>query len=117
MSEHKYRLIYQITPKPEGILKKDLPKDVGACDSVVLISMLDHDDGSYSQVNVTLDGATEKPITPNQLFKVWSLLTKELADDKDLEAGKRAFCNDIFEVIREAALKATPKEPEVKETQ
>lgn len=77
--QHKYRLTYSIDAHPEGIAREDLPKGKGACDAVLLMSIIYPPDGSLSVLVVTKDGREDREMTDQELFKFWTLLTSRVA--------------------------------------
>jgi hypothetical protein len=104
MSNHKYKLLYQIDPKPEGVTKEDIPETWGACDALLLASIIYPKDGSLSIYFVGEDGRTGKALDDSEWFKVWSLLTARLADSKTLPRYKKELCSMFFETIKEFLL-------------
>ena len=58
MTDDKYALTYELTPRFDGIRREDIPEGHGACDRAILLSCIEHDDGSYSQVLLDVEGAT-----------------------------------------------------------
>jgi hypothetical protein len=114
MAENKkYRVTYSIISHKDGVtadklgqahLEKLKKEDVGATDAVIMISMAYPADGSFSMLPASLDGRTGKEVDDNELFKVWTMLAKSLADSPTLGPGKKAFAAQVFEEIRSVML-------------
>lgn len=111
MSEHKYKLQYKVFPKPEGISNEKAAEDAnkdgtGACDAMLLASIIYPEDGSLSIFFMGIDGRSGKELADNEWFKVWAMLTSRLARSHTLAPGKRDFCATVFETYRELLLGA-----------
>ena len=100
--EEKYHLTYELTPHPEGITKEDVPPGHGACDAAILCSIMYPPDGSYSLLLLPADGRNGDRLPDSEIFKVWTLMTKRLAESKTLPEPRRAFVEEIWGVIRAA---------------
>jgi hypothetical protein len=109
MQQHKYRLVYTVEAKPDGFAKCDVPPGFGACDALILCSLIYPEDGSLSAAFVSTDGRTNKDLDVNEIFKAWSLLATELMDREDLQPGKRNLCMLVHETIKRAILNAKEK--------
>lgn len=94
-----YHLTYKITPHPEGIAKEQVPAGDGACDALIVHSLIYPPDGSLSLLTTGTDGRHARDVSPNEMFKVWSLMSKELADNEQLSKNKRELCQIVFETI------------------
>ena len=113
-NDQKYRVTYSIISHKDGVTRENFfpahmeklkgPEDVGATDAVLVISMLYPPDGSFSMLLSTLDGRTDGEVDDNELFKVWTMLAKSLAESKTLGPGKRAFASQVFEEVRSVML-------------
>jgi len=113
-NDQKYRVTYSIISHKDGVTRDNFfpahmeklkgPEDIGATDAAIVISMLYPPDGSFSMALSTLDGRTGKEVDDNELFKVWSMLSKTLAESKTLGPGKKAFASQVFEEIRSVML-------------
>lgn len=101
----KYHLIYSVEAHPEGI-EEDLidRKTHGGCDAMVFISVIHGVDGSRSSAILSLDGRNGAPMTATDLWKEWASLTWHLSQLDDLGEGRREFCQQVYEVIRDAVL-------------
>lgn len=102
-NNHKYYLTYSLKPHPDGIGAHEILKHgIGACDAIVIGSILKGKDGSHTQAICSLDGKSNKPLSDNELFKFWCMLAGQLAEQaSDLEEGKRKFCQVVINSIRE----------------
>lgn len=113
-NDQKYRVTYSIISHKDGVTRENFfpahmeklkgPEDIGATDAAIVISMIYPTDGSFSMLSSSLDGRTGKEVDDNELFKVWSLLAKSLAESKTLGPGKKAFAGQVFEEIRSVML-------------
>ena len=97
--EHQYRLIYTIEAKPDGIKKADIPKDCGATDAVLIASIMYSSDGSSNTAFVSVDGATNRPMDVNEIFKVWTLLAIGFINDMKLQDAWRFIAQTAFKLI------------------
>ncbi len=115
MSDHKYRLLYMLKPVPDGITKTGIEElnkvrpneQWGACDALVLMSLLYPEDGSLSMMVVPLDGrpeaaANELRLEDHELFKVWTLLAHRLMDSETLGDGPKGLCRAVHETMVES---------------
>lgn len=84
----------------EILAAKEKDSDVGACDSLVLISGLYPPDGGHSQALITMDGRTGGPLEMRDLWKAWFLLAAALAEDETLFSGKRMVCQAVVDAVR-----------------
>jgi len=111
-NDQKYHVTYSILSHKEGVTKDQLfpahkrvrEQDIGATDALIGISMLYPVDGSFSMMVSSLDGRTGKEVDDNELFNVWSMLSKTLAESTTLGPGKKAFARQVFEEIRSVIL-------------
>jgi len=102
MKDHKYRLLYDIQKKPEGILKEDIPKDWGACDAIMIASILYPEDGSLSIMIIGEDGRTNQKLSDEELFKVWAVLSAKLSESKTLGESQKDLCHITHSIIKNA---------------
>lgn len=107
---HNYKLLYKIEKPEGGVSKADVPAGYGATDALLLTSILYPEDGSLSTFFIGIDGRKptdlkEAELDDNEWFKIWSMLTKRLADSETLPEGKKAFCGQVFEAFRAILLK------------
>jgi hypothetical protein len=102
---HKYKLKYKLEHECGNFEKESIKEGEGATDALLIFSLLYPEDGSYSQYHYSIDGRNNgQEISDNDLFKIWTMLTKRLSDSKTLANNKKAFAGDVFKVIREAVL-------------
>jgi hypothetical protein len=118
MSDHKYKLTYRIKGYPNGLTKDELgplakssqgEDGFGACDAMLMASIIYPEDGSLSILFVGHDGRTNTELSDDEWFKVWSMLSGRLADSKTLGPGRRALCQSVIETLRETMLAARTK--------
>lgn len=102
MVEHKYRVTYDVTPHPEGLTKDELTPGRGACDGLVLASILGHPGGpgDLSVAFVSLDGFTGLELTPEQQFLIWAMWAHALAEK--LSGSQRDLCQLVHDTIKTA---------------
>ncbi len=105
---HKYHITYSIDHHPEGLTKDEVVKkadggDLGACDSIILISMMGTPNKKEGLSTIIVSRTKDDgELTPDQMFTVWSVWTAALAEDKNLSPGRRALCQGVVETIRAA---------------
>ena len=116
---HNYKLLYKIEKPEGGVEKKDVPEGYGATDALLLVSTLYPEDGSLSTYFIPVDGRNagkledeSSVLSDTELFKIWSMLTKRLADSDTLAEGKRLFCGQVFDTFREIMLKVQREKAE-----
>src|ERR1700761_5540680 len=109
--ERTYPLTYEITPRPERVPASWVREQgLAACDAVVVLSMIYPEDGSFSLAVPSLDGRTGEPVTDADLWKVWTMLAKNLSESPTLSAPKREFCELTFKAVFAAMAAAAAKE-------
>lgn len=105
---HRYRLSYRLEPMPDGITveeaKARAKEGYGACDAMLVASIIYPADGSLSILFDGKDGRTGEELHDNEWFKVWMLLTKRLAQSKTMHDGKSALCAIVFEMVSQAVM-------------
>lgn len=110
MAEHKYRLSYRLDPLDPPLGKEEVIKrqeeGFGACDAMLVASIIYPEDGSYSLQFMSQDGRTGEDLTDLEMFKVWSMLSSRLAQSATLDPGRKMLCRVTFETIRDAILGA-----------
>lgn len=106
----KYHLTYDAKAHPEGIEKEQVPDGQGGCTAVVIGSLLYPEDGSYSTVFASLDGRTGEPLSDDELWKAWTMLTHQLGMSPTLTPNKKALCNEVFGIVKQAILSARDEE-------
>lgn len=117
MSNHRYRLTYDVQPQPKGLLKEEVPKGKSAADAIMMASIIYPEDGSLSVLFISRDGRPEAApsheLAPHEIFKIWGMLASRLANNPALAAGQRALCESVWNVICEVVRgqKAEAEEP------
>jgi hypothetical protein len=89
-------------PHPEGIEKAAVPEGRGACDAMLLGSIVFPPDGSYSIMFMAIDGRTGEELSGVELFKAWAMLAKGLGENETLSPEKRALCESVWQAIAKA---------------
>jgi len=77
----------------------------GGCESVGLISVMGKfGEGPLSTLVITYDGHSKQEWTGDQLFQIWTLIAKKIADDPTTSPGKAHLASEVFETVRSAIL-------------
>lgn len=106
--ETKYHLLYRLRPFPEGLTKSEFPwdeEDTGACDAVLVGSVIYPPDGGLSVMFYGVDGRTKEPMDIQEMFKLWTILTHKLGEELP-EGGRKQFCASTFETFRKAFMES-----------
>lgn len=106
MSEHRYRLKYKLETEAGSFTREQI--EDGGTDALMLISCLHPEDGSYSQTFRTMDGRTDKPMAPKDIFKAWMMLGAALAQKEDLDEGRRVLAETVIAILFNAFVKRPP---------
>jgi hypothetical protein len=106
MSERRYPITYEVTFQDPPLDRLAIPKGHGACDAVVILSLLYPEDGSFSMLPMSRDGRTGEELSDAELFKCWTLLAAHLAESKTLSPEKRQLAAQLFDVVRQAVATA-----------
>jgi hypothetical protein len=101
VSQHKYKVIYDFEAKPEGLTKEEVPEGKSATDSLLCVSILYPEDGSLSVYILGVDGRTGEMPTDHEMYKVWMMLTKRMANSQTLSPNRRANCAAVWQMICE----------------
>ena len=64
-NNHKYKLIYKMVKKPNGMVKERVPNGWGGCDAVLFCSIIYPEDGSLSIYYMGVDGRKYGEIQEN----------------------------------------------------
>lgn len=99
---HKYQLRYEFESetRPEGYTKDELGSK-GGCDAFLGISIIKPEDGSYSQACVVnIDGAENRSLTQEEIFKIWMMLGLSLYDQGKLEGWKHQLTELHSQAVR-----------------
>lgn len=114
-NEHIYRLLHKVEVPPDG-LRVDEAYDkskegYGACDAILLASIIYPADGSLSVQFVSADGRTGKleDLADNEWFKIWGMLASRLARSQTLDANKKELADIVWQTICRAV--AGPPKP------
>ncbi len=100
----KYHLTYEMKAYPEGITKEEVPPGCGACTTMIIAGVAMGDDGSSSHLFASKDGRNDQEVSDNDMFRTWTLMAKQLSESEELSDDKKAFCKEIFEIIRQAVV-------------
>ena len=99
---YRYHLTYEIRPHPAGVDRGDIPEHCGASDALFVASILYPPDGSLSVMTSGLDGRTGEDLADLEVFKVFTLLAKRLAESETLTDEKREFAETIWRAVSAA---------------
>jgi len=106
MEENKYFVTYNLTSHPDGIAREQVPEGDGAATAVAILSMIYPPDGSFSLLVASLDGRTGETVSDKELWKVWTLMAKELSNSATLSPNKKELCALTFDIMRQGILSA-----------
>jgi hypothetical protein len=98
-----YPLRYSVESRPGGWRKEELGEDGGA-DAVIIVSLIFGEDGSRSEMTLSLDGRTKKQLPDIELFKTWVGFAYQLQDSPTLSPAARAICRLAYMTVREDIL-------------
>ena len=100
----RYPLTYRIDPRPDKPTLDQVRADgLGACDAILLASIIRGSDGALSYAFPSLDGATSGPLSATDCFKVWVVLAHYLATDvQDLGDGRRTLALLVHRMVQAA---------------
>ncbi len=103
---HDYKLKYDLTFKAGHFKAEDLrAKGKGGTDALILISCIEHEDGSYSQGWQSYDGNRgATPMSTAQEFKAWNMMGASLLERTDLKSYQRHSLEVAIEVVRKYLL-------------
>jgi hypothetical protein len=104
MSNYKYALRYTVDfqSREKGYFKKDVETDKqGLTDAAMIVSIIKPKDGSYSQMLMTHDGQTKKPLTQKDIFKVWLTLGISLSDTNELKGWHKEVVDSVTRLVRD----------------
>lgn len=100
---HNYKLKYKINieARDEGYQPEDCSEECGLTDVLAVFSILYPDDGSYSQcITLTADGREKRPMSQDEIFKLWMTLGLSLSEAETLSDSKRQFVQTFAEIVR-----------------
>lgn len=104
MADKKYPVEYTVD-FPEGGISAEEAKAkfgdgaFGLCDAIMFANVLRPDDGSLSVLFVSRDPLTGGEMTPEEYFKIWTLMANFLVN-KLPEGGRRNLCEAVVDTIR-----------------
>ena len=106
--DHGYRLTYEIKRHDPPLTEEQLKRqegDVGACDSLLICSVMgDPDPGTATGISALwfgVHGEKDDELTPDAEFKLWALLAHRLIDRLP-DGGRRDLVTQVREAIRSA---------------
>lgn len=91
-----YHLLYTIKAIPEGLATEDVPRETGACDDIVVLSIVLPPTGEYSQVYQAVKGSTKTAMPVKDVFKAWIMLAGQLMGQTDLDPGRQVFVEMVW---------------------
>jgi hypothetical protein len=98
---YKLRYVYDHENREQGYTKNDIENDnQGLCDSLILISIIKPEDGSYSQLILSHDGKENRELTDEELFKAWLMLAMKINERKKLKGWKKQLIHEVSMAIR-----------------
>lgn len=84
MSDHVYKLKYDLEFEAGEFSSGDLTAGGhGGTDALFFASFIYPENGTFSLDWHTLDGRTNEPLSDREVFKMWSLLATQLAENRD----------------------------------
>jgi hypothetical protein len=100
MSEHKYKVAYNIVPLGEGKTKAELQADpdlheFGGTDEFIMFSTLKPEGGGRSVKWSSSDGSG-KSLPPAELFHAMVIIARDLALKGELDKGREEVCWAIW---------------------
>lgn len=99
----RYHILYTATPQPKGLPREEIPPGNGACDCIVVHSIIGvpGSAGPLSVAVVSLNGTDGSELTPEQQFTVWSLWADSLAKRLP-EGGRKLLAQAVIDSVRDA---------------
>lgn len=99
--EHAYHITHKIKAHPNGISKDEVLADeeMGACDEILLASIIKNEAGASSTLFITRNGAEDRPFTPFETFRVWALLAAHLKETLPEGDGRHAIVSAAHEMV------------------
>lgn len=104
--EHKYKLTYRLCPHPEGVTKAQIAmmgdqEHLGACDRIIVHSIIDTRDGGLSSMIMSINGHTVEPMPAEEEFKHWALMAHHLMERLP-PGGRRELVTMVHETVKAA---------------
>lgn len=103
--EHKYKMTYEL--KQAEVTATEVPEGYGACDAMIMHSIIFPPDGSYSHFMVSLDGRTGEDMDTAEEFKAWTMMAATLAKRDDLSPGRKELVEYVWNTICNAMKSAS----------
>lgn len=100
----KYHAFYKFEARPEGVPRIDIPDGWGACDALLITSIIYGADGSVSTAFIGMDGTEAGPLKPYDYFRTWSMLADTLANHEGLSEQARQICRESFQMVKSRML-------------
>lgn len=100
MNNRKYSVTYVGAVHQPPISRADVAKlgpDAGACDALLLASVLFDGNGNPDVLFATVDGRKDGPMAADDVWKVWAFLSKWLMEQPLLTAAERTECRRAYE--------------------
>jgi len=109
----RFHFLYNFEPKPEAIRKEEIPEGWGACDAMLAVSIVYPPDGGFSIMLLPLDGRVPgEALSDREMFKVWAMMSKRLAESSTLGEYGRSFAQMVWETWTESLTRA-PEDADV----
>lgn len=91
MNQHKYKLKYEFKPEAGEFTAEEIrAAKCGGTDAMLFFSCIYPEDGSLSVTHDSADGRSGgKPMTSQEVFKMWVLIGKKLSRAEDLDSVKQ----------------------------
>ncbi len=87
-----------------GVFKPDeiQAEGSGGTDRLIVISCIEHENGSYSQVFYGVDGFTDEPPSAKHCFKAWNMMGAQVAEMEGLEDWQKETIEKSIQAVRDA---------------
>lgn len=107
-SSRTYPITYELTQQDPPLTKeevRELGRNVGAADALIVLSIIFPEDGSYSMQPASIDGRTGSGLSAKEIFKAWLMLTAWIGQLPDLDDLRREMAKHTFETISEVIMR------------
>lgn len=91
----RYHVTYSVQAHPRGVPVADVPEGHGATDSVIVLSILSHEDGWRDFAMATLDGRADEPMSAHEVWEAWCYMAAALEAHPDTPEALRAIAADV----------------------
>ena len=99
-TEQRWHATYATHLHPEGLTREQVPEGHGACDALVIASLIYPSDGSFSSMFVARDGRTKDgELSAHEQFKAWSLWAGKLATSLDPGTVRQQMAQLTYEMF------------------